>query len=259
MSEIQKTDDKKSRFDEIAIVAHQGPQLKTMADVWSVAQMYHAANMMPQNVKNAQQLLVILMAGSELGFGPTWALRNIAAFNGQALLHSDGPISLVMRSGQLEWQRSGYEGKDGTDAYAAWFEVKRKGVNEPIRRTFSIGDAKTASLWGKAIWKQYPTRMLMMRARAYALRDLFADVLGGIGILEEYLGSELQAAPEAATTGSAGLLNALTATGTPDEPNEVVDAAWQALEADPTPEEIAEIQAREMAEAGEQGLFGGQS
>lgn len=250
--------EKKTRFNEIAVVANQGPQLKTMADVWSVAQMYHAAGMMPQNVKTAQQLLVILMAGSELGFGPTWALRNIAAFNGQALLHSDGPISLVMRSGQMEWQRSGFEGKDGSDGYTAWFEVKRLGVAEPVRRTFSVGEAKTASLWGKAIWKQYPTRMLLMRARAYALRDLFADVLGGFGILEERLGGEAAAmADETPTTGSAGLLAALT---TPEEPVvapgssdvEPVDAEWT-----PTPEELEAIRERELAEA--QGLFGGES
>lgn len=260
MSEIQTTETK-SRFSEIALVANRGPELKTMADAWSIAQAYWNASMVPQNVKSAQQLLIILVAGAELGFGPTWALRNIASFNGQAMVHSDGPISLVMRSGQLEWQRSGYEGKG--DSLTAWFEVKRKNVSEPVKRTFSVDDAKTAGLWGKNIWKSYPTRMLMMRARAYALRDLFADVLGGIGILEEHQGEvAVVVEPEEVTTGSQGLLNALTK---PEEPTvdlesvetEAVDSgSWE-----PSPEELAEIRARELAEAGEEpeGLFGGQS
>lgn len=272
---IEKADEKKgSRLNEIALVMNQGPKLETMADVWSIAQMYHNAGMIPNGVKSAAQLMIILTAGAELGFGPTWALKNVASFNGQAMVHSDGPVSLVLRSGLMEWQQSGFEGKAGTDDYRAWFEVKRKGVEFPVRREFSVGDAKAAGLWGKSIWKNYPTRMLMMRARAYALRDLFADVLGGIGILEEHLGHEqVVASVEDATTGSAGLLNALRAPAespeTPEgeagavvahaEPVEGEDAAWQPVGEDdgPTPEEIEEIRQRELAEAAEQSLFGG--
>src|SRR5690554_896529 len=268
---IQKNEERKgSRLNEIALVANQGPKLETMADVWTIAQMYHSAGMVPTGVKSPAQLMIILTAGAELGFGPTWALKNVASFNGQAMVHSDGPVSLVLRSGLMEWQQSGYTGTAGKDDYTAWFEVKRKGITESVRREFSVGDAKAAGLWGKAIWKSYPTRMLMMRARAYALRDLFADVLGGIGILEEHLGHEqLTAVPEESNTGSQGLLNALRAPAespaTPEAEPEAVEArspveegedvAWEDLSDEPTPEEIEEIRAREMAEA--QGLFGG--
>lgn len=288
-------------MNEIALVANQGPKLETMADVWTIAQMYHRAGMIPNGVKSPAQLMIILTAGAELGFGPTWALKNVASFNGQAMVHSDGPVSLVLRSGLMEWQQSGFEGKSNTDDYRAWFEVKRKGIEHPVRREFSVGDAKAAGLWGKSIWKNYPTRMLMMRARAYALRDLFADVLGGIGILEEHLGHEqLVASVEDVTTGSRGLLNALT--GPQEAPGDVVESEWvesapevvgvapepvaepepvpeskaksrgrkkavitdddppvdiDALSDEPSPEEIEEIRQRELAEAAEQGLFGG--
>lgn len=41
-------------------------------------------------------------------------------------------------------------------------------------------------LWGKSgPWQQYPKRMLQMRARGFALRDKFADVLGGLISAEE--------------------------------------------------------------------------
>lgn len=270
--ELQTTEKEGSRLNEIALVAHQGPKLETMADVWTIAQMYHRAGMVPNGVKSPAQLMIILTAGAELGFGPTWALKNVASFNGQAMVHSDGPVSLVLRSGLMEWQRSGYDGKPGSDEYAAWFEVKRKGIEHPVRRTFSVADAKAASLWGKSIWKSYPSRMLMMRARAFALRDLFADVLGGIGILEEHLGHEqLAAEPDEVVTGSQGLLNALRApTEQPEQHDETQQASeaqapieegeevtWEDLSDEPTPEEIEEIRAREQAEAQAQGLFGG--
>ena len=52
--------------------------------------------------------------------------------------------------------------------------------------TFSEQDAKVAGLWGKSgPWKQYPKRMLQMRARGFNLRDNFADILGGLITAEE--------------------------------------------------------------------------
>jgi len=52
-------------------------------------------------------------------------------------------------------------------------------------RGFSVQDAMRAHLWGNAhrrVWLEYPKRMLMARARAYALRDGFADCLMGLSI-----------------------------------------------------------------------------
>lgn len=275
-NEIQKAPERKSRAHEIALVMNQGPKLETIADAWTLAQAYYNAGMTPKTNKGpmtANELMIVFMAGAELGFGPTWALKNITTFNGNSMLHSDGPISLVLRSGLMEWQKSGYTGTAGKDDYTAWFEVKRKGISEPVRREFSIADARAAGLWDKGIWKQYgQVRMLLMRARAFALRDLFADVLGGIGILEEHLGHEqLVAEPEEANTGSQGLLNALRAPAESPETDatefeavearapieEGEDVAWEDLSDEPTPEELEEIRARELAEAQEQGLFGG--
>lgn len=64
--------------------------------------------------------------------------------------------------------------------------VWRKGQAEPTTRTFSIADAKRAKLWGKpGPWTEYPARMLQMRARSFALRDAFPDVLKGLRTVEE--------------------------------------------------------------------------
>ena len=55
-----------------------------------------------------------------------------------------------------------------------------------MERRFSVQDARRAGLWGRpGPWSQYPQRMLQMRARAFALRDAFADVLGGLYLREE--------------------------------------------------------------------------
>ena len=49
-----------------------------------------------------------------------------------------------------------------------------------------MADAKRAGLWGKSgPWTQYPDRMLLFRARGFALRDAFGDYLRGLRTVEE--------------------------------------------------------------------------
>jgi hypothetical protein len=63
--------------------------------------------------------------------------------------------------------------------------AKRKNRTEVISK-YSVEDAKRAGLWNKqGPWTQYPKRMLQMRARGFALRDAFPDVLKGLITVEE--------------------------------------------------------------------------
>lgn len=54
-----------------------------------------------------------------------------------------------------------------------------------ISRSFSWADATKANLTGKGPWKSSPDRMLMHRARTYAYRDLFPDLMMGLTVAEE--------------------------------------------------------------------------
>jgi hypothetical protein len=54
------------------------------------------------------------------------------------------------------------------------------------KAALAVAEAKKAGLWGKGgPWTQYPRRMLQMRARGFALRDAFPDVLRGLVTAEE--------------------------------------------------------------------------
>lgn len=65
-------------------------------------------------------------------------------------------------------------------------EAKRRGYPQATTVHFSVVDAKKAGLWGKSgPWTQYPKRMLQLRARGFALRDAFPDVLKGLVTAEE--------------------------------------------------------------------------
>ena len=53
-------------------------------------------------------------------------------------------------------------------------------------RTFTTAQAQKAGLAKKAgPWSQYPDRMLQLKARNLALRDVFPDVLAGMYMRED--------------------------------------------------------------------------
>ena len=142
------------------------------------------AGMAPKTYDSADKILVGILHGMELGLTPMAALQSIAVINGMPTIWGDGALGLVQASGLLEDIEETIEG-EGT-AKIATCVCKRVGRKSEIRRTFSMEDAKTANLLDKqGPWKQYPQRMLQMRARSWALRDGFADVLRGLGVTEE--------------------------------------------------------------------------
>ena len=135
----------------------------------------------PKAYKNKPaDAMIAIMSGQEIGLSPMQALSAIAIINGRASLWGDAMLALCLSSGLLEDIDETIEGNVATCT------VLRKGMKTAKKRTFSIDDAKNAGLWNKSgPWTLYPKRMLQLRARAFALRDLFPDVLGGIPCAEE--------------------------------------------------------------------------
>jgi hypothetical protein len=123
--------------------------------------------------------LIAMQWGAELGLKPLQAVQSIAVINGRPAMWGDALMALVRSSPVCEFIIEEDDGKTAT------CRVKRRGEPEQSR-TFSIEDAKAAGLAGKSgPWTQYPKRMRQLRARAFALRDVFADVLRGMAMAEE--------------------------------------------------------------------------
>jgi hypothetical protein len=157
---------------------------------WRIASAVCKAGMAPYGLETPEKAMVAIMHGLEVGLTPMAALQSIAVVNGRPTIFGDGAIGLVRGSGKMEWIKERIEGTG--DNMVAICEVKRKGEPDVIKATFSVADAKLAKLWMKkgnkgqdTPWVTHPKRMLTMRARAFALRDGFADVLRGLGITEE--------------------------------------------------------------------------
>jgi hypothetical protein len=157
----------------------------TLSEAMTFANMLARSTMVPRDFQGKpENILVAIQWGREIGLGPLQALQNIAVINGRPSVWGDAMLALVRGSSVCAYVRETIEG-DG-DAMTAFCRVARKGEEGEIVGTFSISDAKKAGLFGKTgPWTQYPKRMLQMRARGFALRDGFPDVLRGVISAEE--------------------------------------------------------------------------
>jgi hypothetical protein len=154
----------------------------TLAEAMDYAKMIADSAFCPKDFKGKPgDVLVAMQMGAEVGLKPLQALQNIAVINGRPSIWGDAAMALVLASPVCEDVIERVLADNGGYSCIA----KRKG-QEPREYTFTIEDAKRANLWGKAgPWTQYPPRMLQMRARGFALRDKFADVLKGLILAEE--------------------------------------------------------------------------
>jgi len=169
---------------------HRGVELRSLDDFYRFAQYVIAARMAPKGIENEAGVLIALQRGAEVGLLPMQSLQSIYMVANQPHLYGDAPKAIVEASGLMEDCKEFEEGKYPEPTYKWVCKVKRRGRDWRVSE-FSIADAKTAQLWEKkstsgapSPWVLYPKRMLMWRARGYALRDEFSDVLKGFPIRE---------------------------------------------------------------------------
>lgn len=133
----------------------------------------------------AGDIVIAMQLGMEIGLAPLQALQSIAVINGRPSLWGDAMKGLVIGLPECEDFIEEEPQGDDPEKWVATCTIKRRNKS-PVSRSFSWADAKTAGLAGKAgPWKQYGKRMLMLRARGFALRDAFPDRLRGIITAEE--------------------------------------------------------------------------
>ena len=167
------------------LTTNRGFAPTTLTEAMTFSDMLANSNMVPKQYQGKpQDILVCVQWGMEMGLAPMQALQNIAVINGKPSVYGDAAMALVQASPVCEDVEEYFE-NEGTPNPVAVCVAKRKGRN-PVTSRFSVEDAKRAGLWGKqGPWSAYPKRMMQMRARGFALRDAFPDVLKGMITAEE--------------------------------------------------------------------------
>ena len=181
-----------------------GIEIRNLDDLVALSQVLFRGGCRPSGVDSPEKLAVIILAGLEVGLSPTQAIGSIMISNGRPTIYGDGALALVRASGQLESIAESVEGQ-GMQRIGKCV-ICRRG-EQPRTFTFSLEDAKRAGLLdrarGSSPWATYPDRMLIMRARGFALRDVFPDVLRGLITAEE--AEDYQASVSAVASGQPAL------------------------------------------------------
>ena len=158
----------------------------TLTEAMEYSKMIAGSSFCPPILKNKTgDVLICMQIGYELGLSIVQSLQYIAVINGKPCVWGDGLLAVAMSSPHYEYHKEWLEGKCEDETLVAYCLVKRKGSPE-YTKSFSVKDAIKANLWKKTgVWSNYPSRMLQMRARGFAIRDQFADALSGIIAKEE--------------------------------------------------------------------------
>ena len=155
---------------------------RSMAEAKEFADMVCKTDFVPKNYRQKpNDTLMAMTFGKEIGLGVMAALQNIAVINGKPSIYGDAALALVKSHPSYEGIQETYD----ANTASCKCTIRRKG-DAPVSQVFSMDDAQRAGLLSKdGPWKTYPRRMLQMRARAWAIRDAFPDVLNGISVGEE--------------------------------------------------------------------------
>ena len=226
-----------------------------LTEAMTFCEMLASSNMVPKDyIGKPQNILVAIQWGMELGLAPMQSLNSITVINGRPSVWGDALMALVQSSPVYE-DIEEYIEDEGTPNPVAVCVATRKG-HKPVTAKFSVEDAKRAGLWGKNTWASYPRRMLQHRARGFALRSAFADVLKGMISTEELQDYPDEAKPPPVAKPANPLdLVALKRVEIPEQTTDTL-LIEEAFSQDADAEEMAQVEPVEPEQlAGTFGLF----
>lgn len=173
----------------------------TIEEVVRLARVVIHGRLAPNSYNDNEGMITLgIMAALEAGLPPLYGLRQIAIIQGRPVIWGDAALALVQSKNLIEEYVATPVGeipqeKDLTkwpDSFGYHVKIKRRNTAGYYEHTFTVGDARRAHLWAgtftgkpKVPWLEHPLRMLLIRARAFPLRDGFADGLAGLAIREE--------------------------------------------------------------------------
>lgn len=157
----------------------------TFAEAMQLANVLASSGMVPKDyIGRPGAVFAAMELGRSVGLSPMQSLQGIASINGRPTIFGDTALAVVMR--HRDFVSIAEYSPDEAKKHGFGKCVLTRRGQAPIERRFSVDDAIAAKLKGKeGPWSTYESRMLQMRARSWALRDLFPDALKGLAIYEE--------------------------------------------------------------------------
>lgn len=183
----------KEKWSGQITIADRGVLPRNVEEMEKVAIVFSKSGLVPAAfANNPAAVFTALQLGFELGMRPMQALRSIMVIDGRPTVFGDAMLALCKQSGVFDHQRYKVEWTGKGETRVCAVTVARLGC-PPFTATFSLADAKQAGLLGKkgSMYQFWPDRMLRARALAFALREVFTEILMGM-----YAAEELQDSPK---------------------------------------------------------------
>jgi hypothetical protein len=188
-------------------IGQGGIILDTMDALYRYGQMMTASKIAPKSFDTPEKVMVAVQFGMERGWRPMMSLQYLYVVNQNVRIWGDAALAVckahalwVEDASDEHYEVDGkrvdpgdYTREEMVKAnLKAVCSVGRKGGKAPVTRSFSVKNAKGASLWDKGgSWASHPARMLLYKARSFALRDVFPDAMMGLHTVEEMEGETL--------------------------------------------------------------------
>ena len=157
----------------------------TLNQVVNYAEFIAQSELVPKSYRGKPADIVIcIQMGNQLGFGAGQSLKSIAVINGTPTLWGDGLLGLCLASPLcLDIQEDNTQTIEANQSASC--TVKRRG-HLPYTHTYTAKTAKDNGLWKRWTSRNLdPHRMLQLKARNFACRNKFADLLMGMQSAED--------------------------------------------------------------------------
>ena len=164
---------------------------KVYASLKDQAELLVKSGFLPAAIKTGEQALAIAMKGHEVGFGVMQSFSHINIIAGKPCISAEGMNYLIRKN----FPRAKMAFLERSDTVCR-IKVKRSDDDIPCEFSFSIEDAKRASLLANPSWQKYPRAMLFARCFSEMARTVFPDALGGVSYTPEELGANVNESGE---------------------------------------------------------------
>jgi len=179
MGEIIKQEDS----NQLAL----SPKLFNVKEMLLLAKACAGSGFYKDLMRDSNKALVKMMAGHELGFGPSASLTGIYIVKEKISLSANLIAALIKRSSRYDYKvKTLNDDKCELDFYETGseeeFDKYKTRWNKLGTSTFTMEDAKKAGVTGNSPWKSYPRNMLFARALTNGQKWFCPDVSAGIPI-----------------------------------------------------------------------------
>jgi hypothetical protein len=162
--------------------------VKSAADAMTIGETFHKSGMFA-DIKSAQQAVVKIMAGAEMGISPFAAMSGIHIIQGKPTIGAGLMAARVKGFGKYDYKVIEHNEKICSIEY---FEKSASGLKSLGVSTFTIDDAKKA---GTKNLERFPKNMLFARAMSNGVKWYTPDIYES----PVYVPEEMEAVTEETT------------------------------------------------------------